>query len=88
MGSIDYKKFEIRKKRIMAWIARDEEEYRRHNLEFLFFFKEVRTEIVHKGKDILEIVSRAKANQIINSLFLVILRYCKKTIMSKITDYN
>lgn len=88
MGSIEYKKFEIRKKRIMAWIARDEEEYRRQNLEFLFFSKEVRTEIVHKGKDILEIVSKAKANQIINSLFLVILRYCKKTIMSQITDYN
>lgn len=88
MGSQKYCKFEERKKRIISFISDSQEEFNLLSNQFYFYSKSVRTEIIHKGKNILDIIPIAKTNEIINNLFLLIVRFSLKVINSNIYTFN
>lgn len=88
MGSQKYCKFEERKKRIISFISDNQEKFDSLSSQFYFYSKSVRTEIIHKGKNILDIIPIDKANQIINNLFLLIVRFSLKVINSNIYTFN
>lgn len=54
--------------------------------QLYFYSKEIRTEVVHKGKRIDELVSLRKAHNINQKLFNIIIRFCTKVIDSGITS--
>ena len=54
--------------------------------QLYFYSKEIRTEVVHKGKRIDELVSIRKAHEINQELFNIIIRFCTKVIDSEITS--
>lgn len=88
MGSREYKIFEKRKRRIIGWISKDQEEYDILNRQFFFFSKVVRTKIIHEGKDILEIIPVEKAMEIIKLLYLAIYRFANGVIESDIQSFD
>lgn len=54
--------------------------------QLYFYSKEIRTEVVHKGKRIDELVSTRKAKEINQELFNIIIQFCTKVIESEITS--
>ena len=54
--------------------------------ELYFYSKEIRTEIVHKGKKIDELISIREANEINQKLFNIIIQFCIKVISTGITS--
>jgi len=88
MSSREYKKFQIRKKTVISWISKNQNEYNYLNKALFFLSKKIRTEVVHKGKDISSIVSIRDAYGYIQTMFSVIMRFSLKCIQSEIESFS
>jgi len=88
MGGTKYCKFETRKKKIISFISKDQEEFNRLSKQLFFYSKKVRTDIIHKGKNILDMIPITETSRIINSLYLLIIRFTLKVINANICTFN
>ena len=78
--------FTDNKKRILSIVAENQSNFDVISSQLYFYSKEVRTEIVHKGRKIDELVSIREAREINQELFNIIIQFCTKVIDSGITD--
>jgi len=88
MGTTEYCRFESRKKKIISFISKDQEEFNRLSKQFFFYSKTVRTDIIHKGKNILDMIPITETSRIINSLYLLIIRFSLKVINANIYSFD
>lgn len=86
MGGSGYMHFQERKKRIIGYIANSQQQYDILNHQFYFYSKEIRTEIIHKGKNLSDMIPMDKINMILQELLLLIYRFCAAVISSEITS--
>lgn len=86
MGLCDTYSFTDNKKRILSIVAENQSNFDVISSQLYFYSKEIRTEVVHKGKRIDELVSIRKAHEINQELFNIIIRFCTKVIDSEITS--
>ena len=86
MGLCDTYSFTDNKKRILSIVAENQSNFDVISSQLYFYSKEVRTEIVHKGRKIDELVSIREAREINQELFNIIIQFCTKVIDSGITD--
>lgn len=87
MGNHSYSKFQNRKKKIISYISSNQHEYDILNHQFFFYSKKIRTEIIHKGINLIDILPLDKINELLQNLFLLIIRFCTKVISSEITNF-
>lgn len=85
MGLCDTYSFTDNKKRILSIVAENQSNFDVVSSQLYFYSKEIRTEVVHKGKRIDELVSIRKAHEINQELFNIIIQFCTKIIDSEIT---
>ena len=88
MGLCDTYSFADNKKRILSIVAEDQSDFDVISSQLYFYSKEIRTEVVHKGKRIDEIVSLRKAHDINQNLFNIIIQFCIKVIESGINNID
>ena len=86
MGLCDTYNFTDNKKRILSIIAENQSDFDVISSQLYFYSKEIRTEVVHKGKRIDELVSLKKAHDINQNLFNIIIQFCIKVIESEINN--
>ena len=86
MGLCDTFSFTDNKKRILSIVAENQSNFNAVSSQLYFYSKEIRTEVVHKGKRIDELVSIRKAHEINQELFNIIVQFCTKIIDSEITS--
>lgn len=84
MGLCDAYNFKENKIRILSLIAEDQKEFDLLSNQLYFYSKSIRTEVVHKGKSIAELVSLDKARDMNQQLFNIILEFCCAAITSNI----
>lgn len=82
MGGQKYMRFQDRKKRIISYISNSQHRYDILNHQFYFYSKEVRTEIIHKGKNISDMIPLNKINSLLQDLLLLIHNFCAAVISS------
>lgn len=88
MGHCDTYHFTDNKKRIIACLAKNQEQFNIYSNQFYFYSKEIRTKIVHQGNHILNYVPIKKAYEVINNLFLLIVNFCNAIINTQITVFD
>lgn len=88
MGGQNYMRFQDRKKRIISFISNSQHQYDILNHQFYFYSKEVRTEIIHKGKNLSDMIPLNKINSILQDLLLLIHDFCVAVISSEITTMS
>lgn len=76
MGLCDSYRFQENKKRIISLIVENQHEFDLLSSDLYFYSKEIRTEVVHKGRKIEELVSLDKAKEMNQELFNIIIKYC------------
>lgn len=76
MGLCDEYRFQDNKVRILAVIAETQHEFDLLSSELFFYSKEIRTEVVHKGRKIDELVSLDRAKKMNQQLFNIIIKFC------------
>ena len=86
MGLCDTYSFTDNKKRILSVVAENQADFDITSSQLYFYSKEIRTEVVHKGKKIDELVSLRKVQDINQQLFSIIIKFCTKIIDSGITS--
>ena len=86
MGLCDTYSFTNNKKRILSIIAKNQLDFDRISSQLYFYSKEIRTEIVHKGRKIDELVSPGMAHEINQKLFNIIIEFCSKVIESEVNS--
>ena len=72
MSGQKYMRFQDRKKRIISYISNSQHQYDVLNHQFYFYSKEVRTEIIHKGKNLIDMIPLNKINSLLQNLLLLI----------------
>lgn len=88
MGHCKSYSFMENKIRIIACVAEEQQKFDRYSNQYFFYSKEIRTEIVHKGYNILEYVPIKKAYQVINDMFKLIIDFCSAIINAQIISFN
>ena len=88
MGHCNTYHFTDNKKRIMACLSKDQEQYNRYSNQFYFYSKDIRTKIVHEGNHILNYVPIKNAHEVINNLFLLIVNFCDTIINTRISSFK
>lgn len=88
MGHCNTYHFTDNKKRIIACLSKDQDQYNRYSNQFYFYSKDIRTKIVHEGNHILNYVPIKNAYRIINDLFLLIVNFCSAIINTQITSFE
>lgn len=88
MGSRTYCRFQERKKRIISFISENQGRFDTLNHQYYFYSKVVRSEIIHKGKNLLDMLPVKKANEIINNLYALIVEYAIEVIESGIHSFD
>lgn len=86
MGLCDAYRFVDNKKRILSVIAETQSDFDILSSQLYFYSKEIRTEVVHKGKRIDELVPFQEAQNINQKLFNIIIQFCVKVISTKISS--
>jgi len=81
-------RFQDRKKRIISYVSNSQHKYDVLNHQFYFYSKEVRTEIIHKGKNLNEMIPLNKINALLQNLLLLIHDFCVAVISSGITTMS
>ena len=84
MGLCDEYRFQDNKIRILSILAKTQREFDLLSSELFFYSKEIRTEIVHKGRKIDELVSLDRAKNMNQRLFNFIIKYCVAIIDTEI----
>lgn len=88
MGLCDSFHFQENKKRVISVIAENQHEFDVLSSELYFYSKQIRTEVVHKGRKIDELVSLDKAKDMNQVLFNIIIKYCCAVINTGIDRIN
>ena len=86
MGGQKYMRFQERKKRIISYISNSQHQYDVLNHQFYFYSKEVRTEIIHKGRNLSDMIPLHKITSLLQNLLLLIHDFCIAVISSDITS--
>ena len=86
LGLCETYSFSDNKKRIISMVSDNQNKFNIISSELYFYSKEIRTEIVHKGKKIDELISIREANEINQKLFNIIIQFCIKVISTGITS--
>ena len=76
MGLCEEYQFTDNKKRILSIIAKNQREFDLLSSELYFYSKEIRTEVVHKGRKIVELMSLDRAKEMNQRLFNIIIKFC------------
>lgn len=88
MGLCDTFSFKINKRRILSVIAHNQHEFDLQSNQLYFYSKNIRTEVVHKGRKITELVSLDVAEKINQTLFDTIIAFCRAAIQTNIHCLN
>lgn len=89
MGLCDTYRFQMNKIRILSVVANNQHEFDLLSNRLFFYSKSIRTEVVHKGRRIDELVSLDEAKKMNQQLFNIIIEFCCSVISTnifKITD--
>lgn len=86
MALCDTDNFTDNKKRILSIMAENQSNFDDLSSQLYFYSKEIRTEVVHKGKRIDELVSLREAHKINQRLFNIIIEFCLKVIETEINS--
>ncbi|KEZ89275.1 hypothetical protein [Lacrimispora celerecrescens] len=89
MGLCDIFRFQKNKIRILSVVANNQHEFDLLSNQLFFYSKSIRTEVVHKGRRIDELVSLDEARKMNQQLFNIIIKFCCSVIsinIYKITD--
>lgn len=88
MGHCNSYSFKENKIRILSCLSDSQQEFDMLSNRFYFYSKIIRTEVVHKGEDILHFTTLENANKINQNLFLLIVEFCKVVIGTGIDNYS
>lgn len=80
--------FQKKKRQILSFISKDQNEFDILSQQFYFYSKVVRTEVFHNGKTLLEILDWKKVLEMLEDLHLLIVRFCLKAIKSEIKSFD
>ena len=80
-----YVKFAERKKRMLSFIAESREEFRALSNQYYYFSKHLRTEIIHKGRNLLDFIPFREAMHLLAELMTLIIRFSLAAMNSDIT---
>lgn len=76
MGLCDSFQFQENKKRVISCIAKTQHEFESLSNDLYYYSKKIRTEVVHKGKRIEELMGLDDAQKINQQLFNIIIKFC------------
>lgn len=88
MGLCDTYNFKDNKIRVLSLVANDQHEFDLLSNQLYFYSKIIRTEVVHKGKSITELVSLDTARDMNQQLFNIILKFCCSVITTNILSID
>lgn len=88
MGLCDSFHFQDNKRRILSVIANTQNEFDIRSNQLYFYSKNIRTEVVHKGRKITDFVSLEEAQKINQLLFNTIIEFGCAVIQSNVTSIN
>ena len=88
MGLCDSFHFQDNKRRILSVIANTQNEFDIRSNQLYFYSKNIRTEVVHKGRKITDFVSLEEAQKINQLLFNTIIEFSCAVIQSNVTSTN
>ena len=80
--------FTKKKIAILSFIVTEQKEFDILSQQFYFYSKLIRTEVVHFGKSLLNFFSWKEVYDILNDLFLLIIRFCESVIDSNIYTFD
>lgn len=81
-------KFTPKKIRILSFIAKNQNEFDILSQQFYFYSKIVRTEIIHAGKSLYDILPWKEIYNLLNDLYLLVIRFCMTSIESGATTFS
>lgn len=80
--------FKTKKIRILSFIAKSQNEFDILSQQFYFYSKIVRTEIIHAGKSLYDILPWNKINDLLDDLYFLVVRFCMASIESYATTFS
>lgn len=79
--------FQTKKIRILSFIVDNQNEFDILTQQFYFYSKTVRTEIIHAGKSLYTILPWNKIYDLLDDLYLLVVRFCMASIESGATTF-
>lgn len=80
--------FQDKKIRILSFIVKNQNEFDSLSQQFYFYSKTVRTEIIHAGKSLYDILPWNEIYNLLDNLYLLVVRFCVAAIKSDITTFS
>ena len=85
----EYIQFKKVKTYILAFTSKNKNQYQALSQKFLDISKNIRTEVVHNGKSLYELIGTSKEiNALLNFLMFTIMEYCEVVIKANITTFE
>lgn len=81
-------KFREKKRRILSLIANNQNEFDVLSQQFYFYSKTVRTKVIHAGKSLYDILSWKKVYNLLDDLYLLVVKFCMAAIQSGATEFS
>lgn len=79
--------FQTKKIRILSFIVENQNEFDILSQQFYFYSKTVRTEIIHAGKSLYDILPWKKIYDLLDNLYLLVVKFCMASIKSGATTF-
>ena len=80
--------FQDKKIRILSFIVNNQNEFDILSQQFYFYSKTVRTEIIHAGKSLYDILPWKEIYNLLDNLYLLVIRFCMASIESGVTTFS
>lgn len=80
--------FKDKKIRILSFIVKNQNEFNILSEQFYFYSKTVRTDIIHKGKSLYDILPWKKIYELLDDLYLLVIRFCMASIESGAKNFS
>ena len=80
--------FQTKKIRILSFIVKNQNEFDILSQQFYFYSKTVRTEIIHAGKSLYDILPWKKIYNLLDNLYLLVVKFCMASIKSGATTFS
>lgn len=80
--------FQDKKIRILSFIVKNQNEFDILSQQFYFYSQTVRTEIIHAGKSLYDIIPWKEMYNLLDNLYLLVVRFCMASLKSGITTFS
>lgn len=80
--------FQAKKIRILSFIVENQNEFDILSQQFYFYSKTIRTEIIHAGKSLYDILPWKEIYNLLDNLYLLVIRFCMASIESGVTTFS